>query len=578
MRNLPVYEQWLNERSKAVEYFRAHPDQLSRFAGKIPQHKKREYDATDLYRNAEWQAKEKIYRAARTKLAKIGGDDTAFEIKQSKWTYADLLTGEGPKDGGEWYSADVFRETIMKSKTFEDFFEVAADQRRLFRYPFETYNKEALPEEEPLRSLYRWMKTNYREIQAFCKWLDVAFTNIKGLNYKKSEKEFMKLGLSINDVEVAMSYIIEWTSMSRKKLDPSVWDLLNKISVDEKTLPQYVYRGIFYDGAKIKDPVKWSKTWYPGAKPGVSQGKATSWTIDRKTAINFMSAQDFVKDEKGGYYMLLKWKVDPKLVIADLRNLPVDHIFWNQQELIVSPEARDYEVDSMIPGSEGVKGLKNFQNQTRGGQGGWGISKADFASTFMSAPYETLNPATRMEFKQIAKMTLGEFQKAYPKSRTTNNPQWSSVSMVIYHYVTKYCPDIRLISAARDEIKFRIVYTLANLDWSRNPKIESAYTDYKKDLQFNPFYGTKEITSNEGSIKLIDDDYYNMDIEVNLPTSFSVQTSEGKVSNTDRDIESDKGLEKIFNKLGAEIFIDDFKTTQLENQKTLTKNIQIGIK
>ena len=582
MRNLNTYEQWLNESNKAVEYFRAHPDELSKYASGIQPHHKQNYKVgqNSSYSDPEWPAKEKIYKASRMKLSKIGGEVIAFEVGRAKWTYTNMLLGQGPEDySGGWYDSEHFRKDIMASKTFEDFLEAADTKKRFWKYPFEDYNKRIESNEEPLVSIYRWMKNNFKQIQDFCKWLEVAFRGVKGLGYKKAEKEFMKLGLSVNDVRVAMSYVMEWTSMSRKKLDPSVWELLNKISVDGKLLPQYVYRGIFYDGAKIKDPVKWKEKWYPGSQPGVSQGKATSWTIDRKTAMGFMTDQDFIKDRDNGYYMLLKWKVDPKLVIADLRNLPVDHTFWNQQEIIVSPEAKDYEVDSMVPGTEGYEGLKKFQNESPGGQGAYGQTKSDFALSFMSSPYETLSPGTRIEFKQISKMTLGEYRKAYPNSRITADAKWNNVSMALYNYATKYCSNILYLSTSRDEIKFNVSYDLRGLDYSQNPNIKSTYKKYYDELKFNQFAGIKEIISNEGSIKLIDDDYYDMDIQVNLPTSFSVQPREGKTSDRGGlDIQADKALEAIFKELGEKPFIEAFKMTQLENQKRLPKNIQVDIK
>jgi len=583
MINLNTYEQWLlNESNKAVEYFRAHPEELSKFSNGIQPHHKQNYKVDQEMSNfsdPEWPAKEKIYRASRMKLSKIGGDVIAFEVGQARWTYTNMLIGQGPEGySGGWYDSEYFRKAIMESKTFEDFLEEVDTKKRFWKYPFEDYNKKVEANEEPLFNIYRWMKSEYKEIQDFCKWLTVALSGVQRLGHKRAEKEFMKLGLSINDVQVAMSYVKEWTSMSRKKLDPSVWDLLNKISVDEKNLPQYAYRGIFYDGAKIKDPIKWKEKWYPGSQPGVSQGKATSWTIDRQTAMTFMTDQDFIKDADGGYYMLLKWKVDPKLVIADLRNVPVDHTFWNQQELIVSPEAKDYEIDSMVPGSEGYEGLKKFQNEKPGGQGAYGQTKADFALSFMSSPYETLSPGTRIEFKQISKMTLSEYRKAYPNSRITADPQYNNVSMVIYYYATKYCSSINYVSTTRDEIKFTVSYNLRELDYSSNPNIKSMYKKYYDEMKFNQFGGTKYIVSNEGSIKLIDDDYYDMDIEINLPTSFSVEVLDGKTSERDIDIVADSALEKIFDELGEAPFIEAFKMTQLENQKRLPKNIQVDIK
>jgi hypothetical protein len=150
--------------------------------------------------------------------------------------------------------------------------------------------------------------------------------------------------------------------------------------------------------------------------------------------------------------------------------------------------------------------------------------------------------------------------------------------MVIYYYATKYCSNINFISTSRDEIKFTVSYSLNGLDYSSNPNIASVYKKYYDEMKFNQFGGTKYIVSNEGSIKLIDDDYYDMDIEINLPTSFSVQTRDGKTSERDIDIVADSGLEKIFDELGEAPFIEAFKMTQLENQKRLPKNIQVDIK
>lgn len=196
----------------------------------------------------------------------------------------------------------------------------------------------------------------------------------------------------------------------------------------------------------------------------------------------------------------------------------------------------------------------------------------------MSSPYETLSPSTRIEFKQISKMSLGEYRKAYPNSRITADPQWNNVSMVVYYYATKYCSNINYVSTTRDEIKFTVSYSLNGLDYLSNPNIQSVYKKYKDETDFNQFGGTKYIVSNEGSIKLIDDDYYDMDIEINLPNSFSVQNRDDKTSDKAIDIEADSGLEKIFDELGEKPFIDTFKMSQLENQKRLPKNIQVDIK
>jgi hypothetical protein len=150
--------------------------------------------------------------------------------------------------------------------------------------------------------------------------------------------------------------------------------------------------------------------------------------------------------------------------------------------------------------------------------------------------------------------------------------------MALYNYATKFCSNILFLSTSRDEIKFNVSYDLRGLDYSQNPNIKSTYTKYYEEMKFNQFGGVKEIVSNEGSISLIDDDYYDMDIQVNLPTSFSVQPRDGKTSDRDLDIQADLALERIFKELGEKPFIEAFKMTQLENQKRLPKNIQVEIK
>ena len=584
MKNLNTYESWLiTEKNKAVEYFREHPEELSKYASGIQPHYKHDFkpaQAISGHNDPEWPAREKIMKVARLKLMKSGSDTGEFEVGRAKWKWTDLFVGQLEGWSG-WYDVDYFRKSIIENKTFDDFLEAAEGRSRLFRYPFEDYGKRVEPQDEPLLSLYTWMRKHYSEIQDWCKWIEKALDGIRSLGAKKAEKEFMKLGLSTNDVQVAMTYVKEWTSMSRKKLDPSVWPLLQKISVDDSLLPQYLYRGIFYDGAKIKDPVKWKEKWYPGAKPGASQGKATSWTVDRGTAAEFMTDQDFIKDRENGYYMLLKWKVDPKLVIADLRNLPVDHTFWNQQEIIVSPEARDYEVDTMIPGSEGYDGWRAFVKSNKGGQGAYGQTKADFALGFMNTPYETLDPGMRMEFKQVTKMTVGEFRKAYPNTRINADTQWNDLAMPIYNLATRWLTRINFIKSSRNELVFTVSYDLRDLDYSSNPNIRSVYKKYYDEMKFNQFSGTKVIESNEGSIKLIDDDYYDMDIEVKIPTEFSLKDKlkDGKALVPDKlDVDANLAMEKIFNEIGSDEFVNAAKASQQEVQSKVPKNINISIK
>lgn len=367
--------------------------------------------------------------------------------------------------------------------------------------------------------------------------------------------------------------------MSRKKLDPQVWPLLQKISVDSSLLPQYIYRGIFYDGAKIKDEAKWLTKWFPGAKPGVSQGKATSWSIDRETAANFMTDQDFIKDRKNGYYMLLKWKVDPKYVIADLRNLPVDYTFWNQQEIIVSNEATDYEIDTMIPAAEGEDGFRNFVKSLKGGQGAWGQSKTDLSVNFITIPYQKLSINDRILFKQISKMTVKEFKALYPNNRITDEPSWQDMGMPLYNYIRQYNSNIVVQKSTKNEVVFKVFYTMHSLDY--NDATREIFKKVKAENDFNQFASSYEIVSNEGYLKLLDDDFYDLDIEVILPTRFSTEEDkEGSRKSGDKlTDDANIALFKIFDEAGgSKGFIEAFKNSQNANINKVSKNINISIK
>ena len=60
--------------------------------------------------------------------------------------------------------------------------------------------------------------------------------------------------------------------------------------------------------------------------------------------------------------------------------------------------------------------------------------------------------------------------------------------------------------------------------------IISIYKKYKDEMNFNQFAGIKYIVSNEGSIKLIDDDYYSEQFDVFVNLSSDPNTSVFKFS------------------------------------------------
>lgn len=577
MRNLITYEKYLIlERNKAVEFFQENPQLLSSFSKGIEKHAKSEWNPKKngiIDKTIEDQREDKAKKVLSQRLSKIDGVEEPLDpTDKNGLTIIEVLSGKSRNGWSGWYDWKYFMSAILDSRSMDDLIKKASVRERIWSFPGENYSTRK--DLSQYGKFYKILKDNFEEIKKSMKWIDTALKGIKGSVEKGFENDLAKLGLSTKDVEVAMSHIDNWTSMSRKKLDPQVWPLLQKISVDSRKLPEYIYRGIFYDGAKIKDEKKFLDKWTPGSKPGASQGKATSWSIDRGTAASFMTDQDFIKDNQKGYYVLLKWKVDPSKVISDLRNLPVDHRFWNQQEIIVSPEAKDYEIDTIIPGSGGYKAHHEFIETIKGGQGAWGRSKTEFALAFMNQPYETLNPNQRIEFKKITKMTIGEFESEYPG--TNFSGEWKDVPLPIWNYLKNYMSFTNLVSVKGNVVEFEFRVGLNDLYYSADPLITATFDKVKAKTEFNQFSGTTELVSDIGIIELKSSDYYDMELDIKMPTKFEIGKNQKSGEPRSMDIISDDALKSILDEIGSDKMIEAIKKKQ--TQKTLPKNINIQIK
>jgi hypothetical protein len=287
--------------------------------------------------------------------------------------------------------------------------------------------------------------------------------------------------------------------------------------------------------------------------------------------------------------MLLKWEVDPKKVICDLRNLPVDHTFWNQQEIIVSPDARDYEVDTMIPGKEGYEAYKKFCAENPGGQGAWGKTKAETAARFLLMPYDKFSIGDKMEMKRIAKMTVEEFRDEYGGAVVTSDPRYSKMAMPLWNYIDQHFWRVRILSSTRDEVKFQLEYTMDDLGYSSaGPELKSMMDKLNKqvakgEISYNPYNGKDAIVSNPGTVKLISDDYYNIDIEVNWPTQFEIvkggRKPDEKSEPRPEDIKTDEILKRVFDELGGSKFFAQWsKNKQVEKGSQLSRNVNIQLK
>jgi hypothetical protein len=578
---LPTYEGFLLlEKNKTVEFFRQNPELLSNFSSGIDPHSKEEWDPQpEKDRNLERRRMSAAVKVAHQKLNKLSGADSPYNTKENSknsWKIFEVISGETEGDrGSSWWEWGDFAKTITSSRDYKDFLQKNRDRR--WKLPDEYGKRPPIDEEYP--EFAKFLEDNFREVQRVIGVLEDAKEGIEGSALKGVQNRFMKMGLSVRDVEVAMTHVQNWTSMSRKKLPPEVWPLLQKISVDSSMLPTTIYRGIFIDGSKIKDEAKFLKQWYPGSKPGKSQGKATSWSVDRGTAADFMTVQDFIKNEEKGYYVLLKWTVDPKYVIADLRNLPVDHTFWNQQEIIVDPAATDYEVDTIIPGSAGSNSHREFTDTIKSGQGSYGITKANFALNFLNTPYETLSPHERMHFKRAAKMTVKEFMQEYPRASIvgwSSGPSIEGLAMPIYNYLAKHVTDNLVIEKVeRNRAEFSIVIYIGDLQLY-GAAAKASYEKIKGQEDFNQFAGNSAIVSSTGTISLLDDDYYDMDLEVVWPSEFRIVKDYKGSSVGTYDKAADAALQKIYDELGGSYFAEASKKKQSE--RVIPRNINIKMK
>lgn len=567
MKNLIEYGDWLLlEKSRVVDFFRQNPKLLSNLSVDIEKKPKSDWSIDSIkglnLKDVERERLKKARVILRSRIEKLKGHDVIWwEEDREQRKISDVLSGSG------WtFDFERFCRDVSESREFSDFEKKA--QRSYWSFPGHRGDFNELP------ILAEFMKREWKEVRSALSAYYAASEGIKGSATKGVWNELAKMGISPKDLEVAMSHVTDWTSMSRKKLDPKVWPLLQKISVDPTRLPKTLYRGIFYDGAKIKDLGKWLKKWGPGQKPGDSQGKATSWSSDRGTAADFMINQDFVKDSAGGYYILLKWTVRPDQVIADLRNLPVDHGFWNQAEYIVSPEARDYEVDTMIPGSSGYEAYREFTKSIKSGQSSWGFSKAQYAAFYLRRPFDSLTPGEKMEMKMIVKMTVKEFNDVYPGSGISD--YWDSIAMPIWSFLDAYGRTVLDAEpVSRNEVKFQFKFGFGNLRnlGSKIPEAKLVFDRIESEVGFEGWRDDVWFSSNFGSIRLTSDEYYRQEFSIKWPTEIEIEKSTNFKEGKEEHIKLFTGFERILEEVGSKKLIDWMK--QFQSQKEYSRNISI---
>lgn len=250
------------------------------------------------------------------------------------------------------------------------------------------------PDLRKLRSLYD-KKSDYAEIK-----------------FKQLANQY---GINLRDLAFGFNEIIRMQSSSYQKLKPSSYALLKAMTVVPSQLPSVIYRGFFYDGAKIKDQDKFLKQWAVGNSPKVKLGKPTSWSSSKSVAIGFMKNQDKVKNAEDGYHVLLKIKNPTEdEVIGDLRNFEFSR-FWNQQEIIISPEVTRYTVEELLPYQEYNAPDNKYRDleksNMRPGAGSWGRNKNELLMDIFNLSKYDISLNTKIDYKEIKDLTIGELIK-----------------------------------------------------------------------------------------------------------------------------------------------------------------------
>lgn len=241
----------------------------------------------------------------------------------------------------------------------------------------------------------------------------------KSRNY--CEDKFRKLakqyGFDPNDLVVAFNEIFRVQSMSFQRLKTEYWGVIKALTVDPNNLPKVIYRGFFMDGAKIKDPQKFLSQWSEGSYPNIKLGKPTSWSTSKATASSFMTDQSNIKDLENGYHILIKLTNPTEdELIGDFRNFEFSR-FWNQQELMINPEVKRYQVEKLIRYKPYEKGkdsdYANFNKQNRKpGSGSFGSSKKDMLINVFDYFDLDIDPNVKINYKFIKDSTLGELLKS----------------------------------------------------------------------------------------------------------------------------------------------------------------------
>lgn len=168
------------------------------------------------------------------------------------------------------------------------------------------------------------------------------------------EKRALAKGIDPESYMTGLQFILVYRGGGTSDIPEDVWPVMQKMTVNPKELPDYVYRGIFLKGSYIRSNYNNAegvmKDWAEGKEPPMKFDKVNSWTANKRTAVSFMQADGMSTsdlDQSLGFHVMLKMKLNPEDVVVDFRTLP-EFRYWGEQEILLKPDAGPFIVDKII--------------------------------------------------------------------------------------------------------------------------------------------------------------------------------------------------------------------------------------
>lgn len=270
------------------------------------------------------------------------------------------------------------------------------------------------------------------------------------------EKEALRVGLHPDDYEAALHWIVYYTSMSHRKIPDEVVPVIQKMTVRASQIPKKIYRGLFIDGAKVKDREAFLQKNQPGKKASFKMARTSSWTTDYGTAATFMTSDDRVKDTGAGFAMIVSYEPKPEEIVADLRHLNFLR-FWNQQEIIMIPGLKGMTVEKITDEKDA---RDHASSNRRALSGNHGISMVRTMSDYfgyLMNPKQLQHFMSGIDIKKYKDSTIKDFIKAERiKSELTLREPYDQIKIPLIAFVGNDGID-EVISS--EEILLRTAFT-----------------------------------------------------------------------------------------------------------------------